>query len=352
MQRHHRWRSLCLSVPLVLVLSASAAWSDTQVLYREFILSGGLYNGDFDLMRSHPQTSAGIDWLYKFSGEGGDWATAGLQARVYFDPEHDRLDPDLMSLWFSLRGDQGRANWQVGKFEIPYGLEPVLDTHGTLLQSNGHHNIGDLWSWGTAMHGQLDAVDYRLALLTGDFSEQLPQRSNDSWLLAGRVGSPRGGDGDAWGISLAAGRVVLGSHGEHVPRNDPHEEHDGMSLTSGGLPEAMDILRIGGDYTRWDGETTWYAEGSVGTDDGDLMGSLWLRWEYQPLRHERWTWALQGEGVWRSPDLQDDFIELSGQASYRINPALTARLLAGYAFDTITGDPEERLLFQLYYFGL
>lgn len=331
----------------------SAAYADTTVLYGEYILSGGYYNGDVDVMRSHPQSAVGLDWLHKYADAEGDFATAAGQFRLYLDHEHDRLTPDLMTAFFQVRGDQGRANWKLGKFEIPYGLEPVLDTHGTLLQSNGHHNLGDLWSWGVELNGQLDHLDYRVALLTGDFSQNLPHREQDSWLLAARAGAPRSGDGEAFGLSLAAGRTVPSMHSEHVA-DEPHDDetHHGEAVMGPDREAAIDILRLGVDYTRWEGESTWYAEGSIGTDDGEAMGSLWARWEYTPLSDQRTTYALQAEGVWHPPDLQDDFIELSAQVSHRLTPELTVRALAGRAFDTITGDPEDRLLLQFYYFGL
>lgn len=339
-----------------LLLLSSPAWADTTVMYGEYILSGGIYNGDVDVMRSHPQSSLGFDWLHKYADDKGDYATAGAQFRFIVDAEHDRLDPDLMMAYFQLRGDNGRANWKAGKFEIPYGLEPILDTHGTLLQSNGHHNLGDLWSWGLELNGQLDKVDYRIAALTGDFSEMLPQRSQESWLIAGRVGAPRSDGTDAWGGSLAIGRTVPSMHDEHTVV-DPHDGgHDDMPNDAPSMEAdpgtAINITRLGVDFTRWEGESTWYAEGSVGTDDGDPMASVWLRWEQTPLDDDRITYALQAEGVWHPPDMQDDFLEVSGSVRYRLTPELSVSALAGHAFDTITGDPEDRVLLQFYYFGL
>jgi|GEM_PF-4272217 len=353
----HRARILSGLIAGGLVLCSGSAWADTTLMYGEYILSGGVYNGDVDVMRSHPQTSVGFDWLHKYATDEGDWATAGAQFRFIVEAETDRLEPDLMTAFFQVRGDNGRANWRVGKFEIPYGLEPVLDTHGTLLQSNGHHNLGDLWSWGAELNGQLDEVDYRIAALTGDFSEMLPQASQESWLLAGRVGAPRSDGADAWGGSLAIGRTVPSMHSEHVS-DEPHDDgghgaaqemDDDMEIDR---EAAVDITRLGVDFTRWEGDTTWYAEGSVGTDDGDPMASAWLRWEQTPLDNDRLTYALQAEGVWHPPDMQDDFLEVSGSIRYRLTPELSVSALAGHAFDTITGDPEDRVLLQFYYFGI
>lgn len=340
---------------------ALPAYADTELLYKELNLAGGLYTGEWSLQRGHPQTAVGFDWLRKYSSERGDWLTTGVQFRALLDGVEQTAETDLMTAYANFRRDQGRANLRLGKFEIPYGLEPVLDTHGTLLQSNGHHNLGDLWSWGVSLNGQLDRVDYELALLTGDFSENLPHREQESWLVAGRIGSPRTGAESAWGVSLAAGRTVPMHHNEHVPRNgDPHNDepdpHGGHRALSTGMgpdrEQAIDILRLGADYTRWAGPATWMAEGSLGTDDGELMGSVWARWEYTPLTNERWQYALQAEGVWHPPALDDDFVELSAQVSYRLHPDTTLRLLYGRAFQTITGQREDRWLLQYYYFGL
>lgn len=341
----HRLFRAWFGVLMLGIALATPAVADTSLFYNELNLVGGLYDGDLDLMRSHPQTSVGFDYLHKYANDSGDWATLGLQARMIYDTADDKFRLDVMDAFLNFRRDQGRANIRVGRFEIPYGLEPVLDTHGTLLQSNLYHNLGDMWSWGADLNGQLDTVDYRVALMTGDSSEMWPHKEQESWLVTGRVGSPRAEDEPSWGLSAAAGRTVPGDHGEHQGRGSdkPPAMHEEAS--------AVDVLRIGADYTRWGPEQTWMAEASVGADDGEPMGSVWGRWSYTPLENDRWTYALQGEGVWRSPDLNDDFSELSAAVTYRLDGASSVTLLAGHAFDTIAGDPEDRLLLQYYYLG-
>ncbi|HYE76950.1 MAG TPA: hypothetical protein VEI97_03095, partial [bacterium] len=159
-------RLLCVPlVPLAAAVLATAARADTSLFYNELNLVGGLYDENLGLMRSHPQTSVGLEYLHKYANDTGDWATLGLQARVIYDAPDQKFKPDVMDAYVNFRRENGRANIRVGRFELPYGLEPVLDTHGTLLQSNLHRNLGDLWSWGADLNGQLESVDYRAALV-------------------------------------------------------------------------------------------------------------------------------------------------------------------------------------------
>ncbi|MEO7995014.1 MAG: hypothetical protein ABI743_11500 [bacterium] len=326
---------------LLLLLLTTPAYANTERLSGELNLAGGLYSNDADLFRTHPQPGVGFEHFKKWSTDEGDWLTTSLQMRFIFNTEIDNFEPDVMDAYANFRRDNGQANIKVGKFEIPYGLEPVLDTHGTLLQSGNHHNLGTLWDWGVDLNGQLDTVDYQISALTGDFSQIYPHHEQDSWLISGRVGSPRTGEDDAWGLSIAAGHTVPSMHEEAMP----HDEHEEME------PEAMDLVRVGGDYTRWAGPATWLAEASVGTDDGDPMASAWARYEYIPLQHDRWKYSLQAEGIWRDAEHLDDFTELSAGLDYQLAPDITVRLMASHAFTNGSGDPDDRLILQYYYFG-
>jgi hypothetical protein len=62
---------------------------------------------------------------------------------------------------------RGALSIRVGHFEVPFGLEAVVDTNGTLQQFTNGPNLGVKGDWGVAGHGIVGDFEYEVALQRG-----------------------------------------------------------------------------------------------------------------------------------------------------------------------------------------
>jgi hypothetical protein len=156
----------------------------------------GIYNN-----RSNEWSSAyfvGLDVHKVFSGPSGDWGTLLLQPYLtrldspahpaFFEDDHD-LELVYRIFNFNYTGlAGGRFNVKVGHFEIPFGLEHVVNTNGTIRDYMHGPNIGVKADWGLSLNGELQAFDYEFSLTRGTGNEWSSR--GDPWLAAGRIGIP------------------------------------------------------------------------------------------------------------------------------------------------------------------
>lgn len=144
--------------------------------------------------------AAGLDVHKVFSNARGDWGTAVLQ--VYLTrledqemrPSHfeDEDDTDLVFRIFNFNytGFRGDAfNIRVGHFELPYGLEHIINTNGTLRQYSPRQNLGQKLGWGATINGILPSFNYEVGYTYGD--EQEFDSDDGHYTVSGRIGSPR-----------------------------------------------------------------------------------------------------------------------------------------------------------------
>ena len=142
----------------------------------------------------------GFDLHKVFSSNTGDWGTLLLQGYMtridgverhppFFDDSHDW---EFVYRIFNLNVTRfgGRAfNVRIGHFEVPFGLEQVINTNGTLRDYTHGRNLGLKADWGVTINGDLPAFEYELAVSRG---------SGNTWetrgrphVLSGRVGTSR-----------------------------------------------------------------------------------------------------------------------------------------------------------------
>ena len=155
----------------------------------------------------------GFDLYKVFSGDRGDLATLILQG---FATRIDNVQPppfffDSSTDWefvyriFSLNvklDPRGRFNVKVGHYEMPFGLEALLDTNGTLRQVGTMRNLGVKADWGVTANGITEGLEYEVGLGRGSGNEW--HADGSPFQVAGRVGAIR--DADAWvGVSGFAG---------------------------------------------------------------------------------------------------------------------------------------------------
>ncbi len=156
----------------------------------------------------------GLDLHKVFSGPGGDWGTLVLQPYVtrldrpahppFFEDGHD-WEVVYRICNFNYTGlAAGRFNVRVGHMEVPFGLEQIVNTNGTLRDYMHPQNIGVKADWGASINGELDAFDYELALTRGTGNEWSDR--GDPFLVAARLGTPREAD-LSLGASVLYGEV-------------------------------------------------------------------------------------------------------------------------------------------------
>lgn len=142
----------------------------------------------------------GLDFHKVLSNGDGDWGTLTLQPYLtridnlgshppFFESANDwELVPRIFN--FNYTGlSQGQFNIKVGHMEVPFGLEHVVNTNGTLRDYMHGPNIGVKPDWGTSVNGYLKNFEYEVALLRGTGIEY--SSTGDPYLIAGRIGTPR-----------------------------------------------------------------------------------------------------------------------------------------------------------------
>ncbi len=226
---------------------------------------------------AHAQEFVGIDVHKVVSDRGRDWATLRLQ--VY----GDRLDGSGEHRWrhefrfFDLnltRFGRNGVNLRLGHFELPYGLEELLDTNGTLRDFIHVRNLGVKADWGASLNGVFPRLEYEIAVTQGsgnDFSTH-----DDRFIAVGRVGTPRD-DAIVLGLSGFHGRV---------------EARDSPPTQSSGRGRIVSRNRAGIDAQLYRGLAGLLADVSFGDDDGFpvLNGLVELDWR---SRSERFFGYLQ-----------------------------------------------------------
>ena len=231
----------------------------------------------------------GLDLHKVFSDASGDWGTLRLQPyltrienlalRAPFLEDDD--DWELVFRFFDFnytRVGRGRLNFRIGHFEIPYGLEHIIDTNGTVRQLIPGRNLGLKADWGVSINGVLRHFEYEVALTRGTGNEFFHR--GGPFTIAGRIGTPRHRN-FILGVSAFHGRVwnpgAVGQWRSGLETPSRAEADRGITDTAGGQGRD-DILR----RTRFGIDVQWYvgtvgilAEASFGRDyNQDVFNGL------------------------------------------------------------------------------
>ena len=198
----------------VVNMTGSSAWRDNlrkaiDVSLRT-VYSGP--SGDFGAV-----TVVGLDLLKVFTNNEGDWGVLTLQpyfTRIdnidplnesVFDDRHDfELVYRICNFNYTGRG-KGKSNFRIGHFEVPFGLEHVINTNGTIRDFTHFLNIGFDSDWGVSINGESTGIEYELGLSRGSGNNF--RSRDDPYIVAARVGTPRS-DPVAIGVSALHGEVL------------------------------------------------------------------------------------------------------------------------------------------------
>jgi hypothetical protein len=155
------------------------------------------------------------------------------------------------------RWGRGRTNFKIGHFDVPFGLEPLVDTHFTLHQYATRHDTGFKKDWAMSVNGAWPDFEYEVSLTRGtglDFTGD----DVDPYLVAGRIGTPSDRNVHAE-LSALYGEIVSDGGFHFVDDSDP----------AGARAEAAGVLRrlrVGVDWAWLVDQFTWRSQVSGGRD--------------------------------------------------------------------------------------
>jgi hypothetical protein len=141
--------------------------------------------------------AAGLDMHTVISGDRGDIGTLTFQPFLLRIDNAERAGPlfddgnDWALQWrianFNYTGiGHGKFNIRIGHFEVPFGLEQVEQTNGTLYQLNSPAALGLKADWGATVNGVLPTVEYEVGYSLGSGNEI---DAGGNGIFAGRIGS-------------------------------------------------------------------------------------------------------------------------------------------------------------------
>ena len=157
----------------------------------------------------------GFDMHKVISNEAGDVGTLLLQGYLthidnlsphppFFDKN---TDTEFVFRIFNFNYKllpRDQLNIRIGHFEIPFGLEQVINTNGTLRDYIHGPNIGVKADWGISANGSLAMFEYEVAATRGSGNSW--KNKGDPYLYSGRIGT-YSSNNIAVGLSFLSGEV-------------------------------------------------------------------------------------------------------------------------------------------------
>ena len=313
----------------LLLTGAAPARGDSHLLYFEAQgvagysskLDKAIYysmNPDAEMQK----TSVGFDYLHRFSGESGDWASLGLQSRLALivDNGVERLEPQAYNAWFKVKTPLSDV-W-IGHNRPALGLGSYFDSHPLILRTLPIQGFGYDRDWGIGTYRDFAWGNLQLSATTGT---GMPIYTKGNYMLAGRVAyGVLNEDNTTLGLSGGYGRT-LDTMGYTLREPDPQD----MRLVGTDLAFLRDNLEHRFDLVagQWLGQNTVAAMYRLGYLFGPEQR---MKIEAQPA-----YWNSDGEN-WL----------LSGCFSALVTADLTFRAM--YEYDR--NEDDHRAIAQLYYY--
>jgi hypothetical protein len=279
--------ALCLAIACA-VLSMSSPLRAQEVLLKGEMNTVSVYSthaGEINSSPLAPRTSLGIEWGRKLNTNSERRLvldSADLLVRFTYDPIKHKTLPIPVDVWARFRVGP-RDTLRVGHFQVPFGLNPVLEPRSSFLLPLGAYDLGFKWDWGAEYKGSSGVYDYNLAGTIG-LGERL-QRPDGSYLLAGRIGTPTYKDRQ-FGISVLAGSLP------------------GMMMNHLLLPDKVRRWRIGLDATAMRRPyDVRMAEIFYGQNGGTPVGGVMLAMDHILRRAPHYS--VEGQVVAWFSDLSD-----------------------------------------------
>lgn len=316
-------------------------YADKPLFYKEAMLVGGYSKADGFVAETNVQrNSVGFEYFQKFSNDYGDFLTLDLQLRTSYDSGENRhyaWGVEFHNAYLEYKLGLGH-NIRVGHFDPSFGIEPVVDTHGTMLQTLAMQNIGFKKDWGVGLRGIIGPFDYEI---TGGLGSGMGIRFvNHNYLLTARIGSPRGNTFQ-YGLSLLWGDVLKSKQMRTIP--------NAKLMSRNNVRER----RIGVDAQYLWGPCLFKGEFTVGQNDSDEIMGVWAEADYTVPQIQNLELKLQGR--WFSNQLNNSSasdVSLAASISYKLTSSITLRAAYFGDLHSYEKDKDHQVFLQVYYFGL
>jgi len=332
--------SIFLCVFIFWVIFYSIVFANEELFYKEFNLIGGYSDRDHWVGKSNDLTnSIGFEDYRKFSNGYGDYLTADLQMRLAYDSvqnSHNAWGIQVHNAWLLYKMNYA-AKLRIGHFDPAFGLEPQLDTHGTILQTLAMKDIGFKKDWGVGLEGALPKFDYKLALQLG--SGMGIHRRDESFLLTARVGTPTS-ENFQYGVSFLYGRVLESEDMRTIPQDKLLSDN------------TISKKRVGLDSQYLFGPYLLKGEIAYGENDNKKVLGYLGELDYIIPRYQNWELELQFQSwINKLGESSSDDSTLTLGTSYRFSQSTTLRAAFSHDFNSMGQKEEDRILLQFYFFG-
>lgn len=310
-------------------------------LYAELSLIGGYSNVDgWTGNRSTTKNAAGVEYFRKFSNDFGDTWTMDLQVRLGYDTLADDGNTwgvEVHNAWLERKLGLGESI-RFGHFDPAFGLEPALDTHGSLLQTLAHANIGYKKDWGIGYRRMVGDYDLETALQIG--SGMGLRWRDGSYLFSTRLSRTTSNDLE-YGISFLQGRTLNSRESWTIPQP---ELLSGKSITK---------TRIGIDAQVPFRAFRLFGEAAFGQNEGKMAAGGMAQIEYTLPNLDSITIKMQGQ-YWMDQSLLNENRQLilTPVVEYVISSRSTVRLGYFHDFSALDGNEDRMIVLNFYYYGL
>jgi hypothetical protein len=325
---------------VILAVSKTPLFANESLFYKEVNLIGGYSDRDHWVGKSQDLTNAlGFEDYRKFSNDYGDYLTTDLQVRLAYDSlrnSHNAWGIQVHNAWLLYKFNYA-AKLRVGHFDPAFGLEPLLDTHGTILQTLAMENIGFKKDWGVGLEGALSKFDYKLALQLG--SGMGIRRRDDSFLFTSRIGTPTSANFQ-YGISFLYGSVLETEDMKTIPQD---------KLLS---DKAILKKRVGLDSQYLFGPYLLKGEIAYGENDRKKVLGYLGEVDYTIPKYQNWEWELQFQS-WINKLGENSSADstLTLGTSYKLDQNITLRAAFSHDLNMMGQKEEDKILVQFYFFG-
>jgi len=325
---------------IVLMGFGNMALANEALFYKEANLIGGYSDRDHWVGKSNDLTnSIGFEDYRKFSNEYGDFLTTDLQVRLAYDSMRNSRNAwgiQIHNAWLLYKMNYS-AKLRIGHFDPAFGLEPQLDTHGTILQTLAMKNIGFKKDWGFGLEGSLSEFDYKSALQLG--SGMGIHRRDDSFLFTSRIGTPDT-ENFQYGISFLYGRVLESEDMKTIPQD---------KLLS---DKAISKKRIGLDSQYLFGPYLFKGEIAYGENGNKKVLGYLAEIDYTIPRYQNWELELQFQSwINKLGESSSADSTLTLGTSYKLNQSTTLRAAFFHDFNSMGQKEDNKILLQCYFFG-
>ncbi len=322
----------------------------SYILFKELYLSTRY---SFESKRMEGRNSAGLILFGTFSGPEGQIGDMNLQFRAaYYNDQFDHGEkmkrewtdslttfaPELHNAYVRLRLLPPMLNIRVGHFYVPYGLQPWIDTHGTLLQGPAMEFIGMDRDWGVAIEGQNDKLEYEVGLTRGSGMD-LFERDNN-YAVAGKLSTPRIGEhlNDWLGVSFLTGRIFDEEGVDRLRSWNMDEKGDQFANN------LVDRWRVGADLQQIIGPARLRFEAAWGKDEKkENVLAEFFEVKYALGKDNRWTTYFQAENLTQDvnrPTIRESDTTVRGGLIYTLSANYNIQLVASRDLSTTFGEED------------